>query len=160
MCVSMCICICVYVQVCTCACIIICVRVHVHRCVLVWEDERTTSDVISSSFFPNKIESVLIRITVAVVKYHDQSKLRRKGFIWPTYSESHFNKVGTVTRQEPWGGGLCRGYGGVLFIDLLLMACKVRFLIESWTTSPEVAPPTEKLYQIVLKLDSVICYST
>jgi hypothetical protein len=36
----------------------------------------------------------------------------------------------------------CRGHGGMLLTDLLLLACSACFLIELKTTSPEMVPPT------------------
>jgi hypothetical protein len=51
------------------------------------------------------LHSVLIMVTVAAVKHHDQSKLRRKGFIWLTlpYYCSSSKEVRTRTQigQEP-----------------------------------------------------------
>lgn len=32
-----------------------------------------------------QMEAVLLRVSVSVVKYHDQNKLGRKGLIWLTY---------------------------------------------------------------------------
>lgn len=48
---------------------------------------------------------VLVRVTIAVFKYHDQSKLGRRGFIQlilPHHSSSSKEvKTGTQSRQEP-----------------------------------------------------------
>ena len=59
--------------------------------------------------------SVLVRVTIAMMKHHDQNNLERKGFIWLTFPHhcSSSKKVGTgisnrvgIWRQElmqsPW----------------------------------------------------------
>ena len=51
-------------------------------------------------------------------------------------------RAGTQTGQECEGRSWCRGHGGVLPTDLLLMVCSVCFLTEPRTTSPGMVPPT------------------
>ena len=52
----------------------------------------------------------------------------------------HQRKSEQELKQEPRGRSWCRGYGGALLTDLVLMACSACFLIEP--TNPKMAPPT------------------
>jgi hypothetical protein len=90
---------------------------------------------------------VLVRITTAVMKHHDQSKLGRKGvfglhrytatslFILHRSQDRNSNRVGT------WGE-LMQKLWRLLLTGLLLMTCSACFLIEPMTASPGMAPPT------------------
>jgi hypothetical protein len=87
------------------------------------------------------METVFTKVTVAVMKHHDQSHLRKKGFI---RSMLHLHCVslrevgtGTQTGQGPAGRSGCRGHGGVLLTGLFIMACSAGSLLE-----PRMAPPT------------------
>ena len=75
----------------------------------------------------------LVRDNIAVMKYHDQSDLGRKGFIKAVCSYHCWgNSPGAGTQRQSW----CRGCGGVLLTGLLgLISCSTR------TTSPRVATP-------------------
>jgi len=67
---------------------------------------------------------VLLRVTIAVIKHHDQSNLGRKGSIWLTlpYHCSSMKEIrtGTQTGQESGGRSWYRSHGGVLLTCLLL----------------------------------------
>jgi hypothetical protein len=88
--------------------------------------------------------AVFVRITIAVMKHHDQSKLGLFGLDFQHHSSSLKEiRTGTQTEQKPGGRSWCKGHGGVLLIGLLHRAsCSVFFLVELKTSSPEVAPPT------------------
>jgi hypothetical protein len=82
---------------------------------------------------------VSVRVTIAVMKHHDQNNLGRKGFVWLTFpyhcstlrkSEQNSHEAGT------WSRSWCRGCGGVLFTGLLHMAFSV-------CSSLEPTPPTQ-----------------
>jgi hypothetical protein len=77
--------------------------------------------------------SVLVRVTVAVVKHPDQRKLGRKGSICLTLpshcSSSEEVRTGTQVRQEPGGRSSDRGHGPAYKAYL---AC---FLVGSGTTT-------------------------
>jgi hypothetical protein len=49
--------------------------------------------------------AVLVKISIVVIKHHDQSNWRRKGFIWLTLpqhcSSSKEVRIGTQARQDP-----------------------------------------------------------
>lgn len=77
--------------------------------------------------------SVLVRISIAVMKQHDQKQLGEKRVYLYT-SISQFIPEG---RQE-----LMRRPWRVLLTGLLLMAYSAWFLIEPRTSSPGMAPPT------------------
>jgi hypothetical protein len=51
------------------------------------------------------LDSVLLRVTIAVMKFYDQIKLRRKGFIWLTLPCHCLSlkeiRTGLQTGQEP-----------------------------------------------------------
>jgi hypothetical protein len=47
-----------------------------------------------------------------------------------------------VNWEETWRQELKQCHGAMLLIDFLIMACKLCFLIEPRTTSPEIAPLT------------------
>ena len=68
-------------------------------------------------------KSVLVKVTIAVMKYHDQSKLGRKGFVWfalPHQCSSLTEvRAGTHTGRESGGRSGCRSHEGVLLTGLL-----------------------------------------
>jgi hypothetical protein len=61
MCVCVCACVCVCVCACACVCVCVCARARVCVCVCVCEMK------------------TCLRVTIAVMKHHDKSKLGRKG---------------------------------------------------------------------------------
>ena len=81
--------------------------------------------------------SVLVWVSVAMAKHHNQKQLGRKGFIGlsllPHYCSSLKDiRTGTQTGQEPRG----RGHGQELLTGLFPMACSACFLTEPRTASP------------------------
>lgn len=85
---------------------------------------------------------ILVWAIISVMEHHDQNKFGRKGIICLIVSYHHLDKVRMVTHGGTQRQEWCRIYGGMLFTDLLPLACSVCFLIESRTTSPGVVPPT------------------
>jgi hypothetical protein len=90
--------------------------------------------------------TVLVRVTIAVMKYHDQSNLEGKWvylaytsislFIIKESQDKNSNREGTWRQelmQRPWRGAP---------YELVLHGCPACFLIEPRTTRPEMAPPT------------------
>jgi hypothetical protein len=88
---------------------------------------------------------VLVRVTTATMKDHNQ-KHEEEGFIQliPPQSNSSLKEATTGIRQgrDLEAGDDAEAIGGVLRIDLLLMACSACFLMELRTTSPGMAPRT------------------
>jgi hypothetical protein len=64
-------------------------------------------------------EGVLVRVTIAVMKHHDQKQLGEER-VYMAYQCSSLKEVrtGTQARQEPGGRSWCRGHGGVLLTEL------------------------------------------
>lgn len=81
-----------------------------------------------------------LRVTIAVMKHHDQSTLERKGFILSLcfyIPVHHWRKPGQEVKwQEPRGRS--SGGGGVLLTGLLLLACTACFFIYTWATCQRV----------------------
>ena len=68
--------------------------------------------------------TVLVRVTIAVIKHHDQSNLGGKGFNWLLMLPNHSSlpkedRTRTQTGRKPGGRNRCRDHGGVLPTDLL-----------------------------------------
>lgn len=88
-----------------------------------------------------RIFFVFFRVTLAVVKRHDQSCLRRKWLTWLTlpYQSSSLKAVRRETQsgQQPEDRSWRTGHGEVLLTGLLLMASSVCILIETRTSRPE-----------------------
>ena len=80
-----------------------------------------------------------LKVFTAVMKYHDQSNVVRKGFIWlmfPHLCSSLWEvRTGTQTGQEPRRQELMQRPWRELSTDLLLMACSACFLTEPRTTA-------------------------
>lgn len=85
---------------------------------------------------------ILVWDIISVTKHHDQNKFGRKGLICLTVSCNHLDEVRTVTHKGTQRQEWCRIHGGMLFTDLLSLACSVSFLIESRTTSAGAVPLT------------------
>lgn len=85
---------------------------------------------------------ILVWAIISVMKHHDQNKFGRKRLICLTFSYHHLDEVMTVTHGGSLRQEWCRIHGGMLFTDLLPLACSVSFLIESRASSPVVVPPT------------------
>lgn len=65
-----------------------------------------------------RLASLLVGVTMALMEHHDLSDAGRKGFILLTV---HQRESGYSSRPGTW----CRGHGGVLLTDWLLMAGSV-----------------------------------
>lgn len=89
--------------------------------------------------------SVLVTVSIAVMRFHDQSNMERRGLIWlalPNHCLS-LKKVRTATqtRHEPGGRAASSTHRGMLLTALLLRTSP-SFLIAPRSTSPGVALPT------------------
>lgn len=80
--------VCIFVSVCVCMylCMYTYLWVLVHICTPVCEDQRLTSGFFLIYFIHYIPETgsltVLIKVTIAVMKHHSPSNLGREGFIW------------------------------------------------------------------------------
>jgi hypothetical protein len=102
---------------------------------------------ISMQTFKRLTDSVLVRVTVVVIKHHDQkASWRRKDLFWLTFQHWCPSlkevRTGSQTAQEPGDRVSLRGHRRVLLTGLLSMACSAWYIIESWTTSPGMEPLT------------------
>jgi len=89
--------------------------------------------------------SVLISVTIAATRRHDQKQLGEKGFTWFTYLESYspltVAKAGTQTSKEYGGRSWCRGHGKKAaywlvphgFLSLLLFSFPIIIIITTTT---------------------------
>ena len=84
----------------------------------------------------------LVRVTM---KHHNQKQVGEERVYLAYTSILLFSPEGSQDRKSyragTWGRSWYRGRGGVLFTDLLIMACSACFLTEPRTTSPGMAPP-------------------
>ena len=98
------------------------------------------------------VAGVSVRVPIAVMKDHDQSNLRRKGFIWLTLPH-HCSSL----KEVRTGAQICRNLETGADADAkegcCLLACSACFVIEPRVTSLGVAPPTMGL---ALPLQSLI----
>jgi hypothetical protein len=89
---------------------------------------------------------VLVRVTIVVMKHHDQSNLGRKGLIWLTLPHhcSSFKEVrtGTQAYRNPEAGADAEAMEGCCSLVCSPIACSACFLIESGTISSGLASPT------------------
>lgn len=82
---------------------------------------------------------VLVWVTIAIIKHHDQSNLVREKVVWFILT---IEGIGIQTGQESVGRRGCRDHGGVLFTGLLLIAFSAFLLIGLRTTCSGTASPT------------------
>jgi hypothetical protein len=77
-------------------------RPHPQLLTIFWDGLTVTQD-----YVPFKWMSVLVNITIALMKLHDQRNLRRKGFICLTslYHSSSSKEVRTETQVKQKPGG-------------------------------------------------------
>ena len=89
--------------------------------------------------------AALVRITIAVMKHHNQRQLGEERVYLAYTSISLFIlkevRTGTHTGQEPGDRNQCRNHGQVLLTGFLFMACSACFLVAPRITSPGMAPP-------------------
>lgn len=80
-----------------------------------------------------------LRVTITMLKNHNQSTLKIKGFIWLTYPESRSiegNQGRNSNQEGTWRKELIRVHGRVLLLTgLFLIACSTCFLTPPRTTT-------------------------
>ena len=86
-----------------------------------------------------EIRTLLIRVTIAVMKHHGQISVRRKGLICLDSTSLKKFKTRNQAGQKHGSRRGCRGNGGVLLTCLLIMDHSACFLIEYRTTSTGTA---------------------
>ena len=88
------------------------------------------------------IFSVLVRVSIAVMKHHSQKQVGKK--VWLTILYPQFITEGSQNRNSSRAGTLEAESDAeaMLLTSLLSMAHTICFLIESRTTCPRVVPST------------------
>lgn len=89
---------------------------------------------------------VLVRVSIAMMKHHDQKQIGEEMVYLAYTSTPQFITKGSQSRNShregTWSQELLQKPWRVLLTDLLPMACSACFLMEPRITSPGMAPTT------------------
>ena len=113
------------------------------------------------------LPGVLVRVSVDMMKHHDQKQVGWKGFILDYMSTLLFiikgSQDGNLKRAGTWRWEQTWGHGGGPLTALFLIACSSCFLIEFRTTSLNIVPSTVgralPYWSLIKKMSYRLAYS-